>query len=165
MDIKTKFGVAKDIKIEPYSEHETYILGYINVGETEYDLLGFDAPVEDDPVWRFWVESGDADEANETNDAEISEEDKELIKKMYAKYKRKCSNCKRRAFSSWSGIDFCLGYEMENEEYNEAENCERYEEGNPSCYYDDEYTPSATHGDYSPSSPWNAPGMSISDFI
>ena len=31
--------------------------------------------------------------------------------------------------------------------------------------YDDEYTPSATGGDYSPSSPWNAPGMSIHDFI
>lgn len=27
------------------------------------------------------------------------------------------------------------------------------------------YTPSATNGDYSPSCPWNAPGMSISDFI
>ena len=34
-------------------------------------------------------------------------------------------------------------------------------------YYedDDEYTPSATAGDYSPSCPWNAPGMSVSDFI
>lgn len=31
--------------------------------------------------------------------------------------------------------------------------------------WDDHYTPSATHGDYSPSCPWNAPGMSISDFI
>lgn len=30
---------------------------------------------------------------------------------------------------------------------------------------DDEYTPSATAGDYSPSHPWDAPGMSISDFI
>lgn len=30
---------------------------------------------------------------------------------------------------------------------------------------DEYYTPSATHGDYSPSCPWNAPGMSISDFI
>ena len=30
---------------------------------------------------------------------------------------------------------------------------------------DDLYTPSATHGDYSPSCPWNAPGMSIRDFI
>lgn len=27
------------------------------------------------------------------------------------------------------------------------------------------YRPSATRGDYSPSSPWNAPGMSVSDFI
>lgn len=30
---------------------------------------------------------------------------------------------------------------------------------------DEEYIPSAESGDYSPSNPWNAPGMSISDFI
>ena len=30
---------------------------------------------------------------------------------------------------------------------------------------DDDYTPSAENGDYSPSNPWDAPGMSISDFI
>lgn len=30
---------------------------------------------------------------------------------------------------------------------------------------EDEYVPSATNGDYSPSNPWNAPGMSIRDFI
>ena len=30
---------------------------------------------------------------------------------------------------------------------------------------DDEYCPSSTNGDYSPSNPWDAPGMSISDFI
>lgn len=30
---------------------------------------------------------------------------------------------------------------------------------------DDEYTPSAENGDYSPSNPWDAPGMSIKDFI
>lgn len=88
MDIKTRFGVARDVEIEPYSGYETYILGYISVGETEYDLLGFDAPYEDDLTWRFWVESGDADGASETNDAEISEEDKEAIKKMYAEYIR-----------------------------------------------------------------------------
>ena len=27
MDINTKFGIAKDVKIEPYSEDENYILG------------------------------------------------------------------------------------------------------------------------------------------
>ena len=48
-----------------------------------------------------------------------------------------------------------------------AKDCESYK------YYDwteqdeeeREYTPSATNGDYSPSCPWNAPGMSVSDFI
>jgi hypothetical protein len=88
MDIKTRFGIAKDVKIEPYSGHETYTLGYINAGETEYELLGVDAPLDDDPTWRFWVESGDTNGANETNNAEISEEDQELIKKMYAEYIR-----------------------------------------------------------------------------
>jgi len=29
----------------------------------------------------------------------------------------------------------------------------------------DHYTPSSTYGDYSPSHPWDAPGMSIKDFI
>lgn len=32
-------------------------------------------------------------------------------------------------------------------------------------YEGEEYTPSSTYGDYSPSSPWNAPGMCIDDFI
>lgn len=30
---------------------------------------------------------------------------------------------------------------------------------------ENDYTPSAENGDYSPSNPWDAPGMSISDFI
>jgi hypothetical protein len=30
---------------------------------------------------------------------------------------------------------------------------------------DEDYIPSATRGDYSPSNPWDAPGMKISDFI
>ena len=30
---------------------------------------------------------------------------------------------------------------------------------------EEEYCPSSTNGDYSPSCPWNAPGMSIKDFI
>lgn len=79
---------------------------------------------------------------------------------------RKCSNCKYRAWSSWSGIDYCMGYEMEGTEDDPGLGvCDRYEEGKPSCYENDEYTPSATAGDYSPSCPWKAPGMSESDFI
>lgn len=30
---------------------------------------------------------------------------------------------------------------------------------------EEDYTPSSTYGDYSPSSPWNAPGMRVDDFI
>lgn len=30
---------------------------------------------------------------------------------------------------------------------------------------DEHYTPSSTYGDYGPSNPWDAPGMSMSDFI
>ena len=30
---------------------------------------------------------------------------------------------------------------------------------------DEEYIPSSTNGDYSPGNPWDAPGMSPSDFI
>lgn len=30
---------------------------------------------------------------------------------------------------------------------------------------DDDYVPSAENGDYSPTHPWDAPGMSIWDFI
>ena len=32
-------------------------------------------------------------------------------------------------------------------------------------YDTEEYIPSSTNGDYSPSNPWNAPGMSVKDFI
>ena len=32
-------------------------------------------------------------------------------------------------------------------------------------YADEHYTPSSTARDYSPSNPWNAPGMCIHDFI
>ena len=81
---------------------------------------------------------------------------------------RKCGNCKHRAWRSWSGIDCCIDYEMattETEEIEAAKDCPQYEEGTPDCFEEEHYTPSATAGDYSPSSPWNAPGMSVRDFI
>ena len=31
--------------------------------------------------------------------------------------------------------------------------------------YEEEYVPSSENGDYSPSNPWDAPGMSVKDFI
>ena len=81
---------------------------------------------------------------------------------------RKCGNCKKRAFSSWSGHDYCLGYEMsstEEDEVREAANCVMYEEGTPACLEPENYVPSSTAGDYGPGNPWDAPGMSVHDFI
>lgn len=47
---------------------------------------------------------------------------------------------------------------------------ESYEHSEEDEYLEDyesweEYCSSSTHGDYSPSNPWDAPGMCISDFI
>lgn len=39
------------------------------------------------------------------------------------------------------------------------------EDSEDEYYEDEEYIPSAENGDYSPSNPWDAPGMKISDFI
>jgi hypothetical protein len=39
------------------------------------------------------------------------------------------------------------------------------EDGEDEYYENEEYIPSAENGDYSPSNPWDAPGMKISDFI
>lgn len=78
---------------------------------------------------------------------------------------RSCANCAHRKWEAMFGPEYCLGYEMaadDEEMIEEANACKRYEleeeeEGH--------YCPSATAGDYSPSSPWNAPGMSVRDFI
>jgi len=81
---------------------------------------------------------------------------------------KKCGNCKHRAYSSWSGVDYCMDYEMtetEAEEIEAARDCKAYVEGTPDCYEDDDYCPSSTGRDYSPGNPWDAPGMSIRDFI
>lgn len=31
--------------------------------------------------------------------------------------------------------------------------------------YEEDYVPSSENGDYSPSNPWDAPGMNVKDFI
>lgn len=54
------------------------------------------------------------------------------------------------------------------EHFNDPEpeiNYEELESENMEYWEDEYYTPSCTAGDYSPSNPWNAPGMSIRDFI
>jgi len=81
---------------------------------------------------------------------------------------KKCGNCINRFFAGWDGPNPCMGYDMacsEEDEIRTAADCLRYKEGTPSCIEADEYTPSATNRDYGPGNPWDAPGMSIKDFI
>jgi hypothetical protein len=82
---------------------------------------------------------------------------------------KKCGNCKNRYKSGWFGAECCYIYETletEKEEIDAAASCREYEEGTPDCLRrDEDYISSASGGDYGPSSPWNAPGMSIRDFI
>lgn len=48
----------------------------------------------------------------------------------------------------------------------DSDNANHYEDvESDECESENFYTPSCTNGDYSPSCPWNAPGMSIADFI
>ena len=80
-----------------------------------------------------------------------------------------CRNCKHRSYldTYFDMEECCIGYEMcetEEDEAMEAAMCERYEEGTPE-YLEEDYCPSASNGDYSPSNPCDAPGMSVKDFI
>lgn len=71
--------------------------------------------------------------------------------------------CRNRKFATFYGEDYCLAYEMCECDARQK-SCERYV---PETEEDREnhYCPSATAGDYSPSCPWNAPGMSVKNFI
>lgn len=102
MTIKTKYGTFTDIDhIKPYG-HSTYTLGFMpdyedassytgtddtNGNEEPYALLGFDAPISDDPNWRFWVEFGDKKGYAETYDAELSQSDIDKIIGLYEREK------------------------------------------------------------------------------
>ena len=66
---------------------------------------------------------------------------------------KKCSNCKRR-YDIWSDGRMCPGWEQcdnESQEINQARRCDRYIKDD--AYEEEDYTPSATNGDYSPSHP------------
>lgn len=73
---------------------------------------------------------------------------------------KKCSNCKHHKWESWDGYEYCMDYEMGVD----ATKCEHFEYGDPEDE-DEEYRSSSTYGDYSPSHPWDAPGMCVADFI
>ena len=76
----------------------------------------------------------------------------------------KCKTCKNCARYFRDERNLC--YLAESEQVNcETEACEDFIQAYDCDDEDEYYTPSATYGDYSPSNPWDAPGMSIHDFI
>lgn len=81
---------------------------------------------------------------------------------------RSCRECANAYSNGFGRLEMCMTWEM-HEDDTAAETCSAYCKGECRAYEqykeEREYTPSATNGDYSPSSPWNAPGMSIHDFI
>lgn len=60
------------------------------------------------------------------------------------------------AEGTWSDLAFQIEWEFDVDGIRSES-----EEGEE----DDDYIPSSTNGDYSPSNPWDAPGMKVSDFI
>ena len=73
-------------------------------------------------------------------------------------------------FDSWiDGLREELAKTPEQREEESRRFCEELAEREAELLYqelhDNHYCPSCTAGDYSPGNPWNAPGMSIHDFI
>ena len=81
-------------------------------------------------------------------------------------YEKKCKNCmKFRTMGLCSGdYDYCLRWEM-SDDAEPAIKCDAFVYDATMTDEEDHYTRSATAGDYSPSCPWKAEGMSIKDFI
>ena len=83
---------------------------------------------------------------------------------------KSCANCRNRVYHSWLGLEPCGGWERaetKEEEREMAEACDDYEEETEEDREErmGHYYTSSTNGDYSPGNPWDAPGMSIHDFI
>lgn len=73
--------------------------------------------------------------------------------------KQLLENCPDNTQIVVTGDDYCW-FHIEEDESVICLDVEDLEE----CY-EEEYVPSSENGDYSPSNPWDAPGMSVKDFI
>ena len=72
-----------------------------------------------------------------------------------------CALCRNRFIDTMFGREPCGLYEMDECDARDP-SCSRYE---PETDDDVHYCPSSTARDYGPGNPWDAPGMSIRDFI
>ena len=75
-----------------------------------------------------------------------------------------CALCRNRFIDIMFGREPCSLYEMDGCDARDP-GCSRYEPETDDDRGSGMYTPSSTAGDYGPGNPWDAPGMSIRDFI
>ena len=80
---------------------------------------------------------------------------------------RSCDNCANRMHIGMFGREPCFGWECSSNEAEAIETAATCERWCPETDEEDEeeYIPSSSAGDYGPGNPWDAPGMSVSDFI
>ena len=127
MDIQTTFGLVKNIEIKKFTE-DTFSLGYLKEpnSEGEYTMFGFDMPTQEDPYWRFWVGYGDSNGMYDSNDAGISTEDREEIKKMFYEWiKQNCVDDFRICEISFKETNHKQPYSVFVEAFDEDEALEK----------------------------------------
>lgn len=120
--------------------------------------LATEKPIEDDNYWNYPFNELDYLMKEKENGTVFllyngrlyeTDEDTEVQKVKEAMH----TICKR---CHYDGCEWCsVNRVMMDTEYPPEE----YES------YEETYIRSSTNGDYSPSNPWDAPGMSVSDFI
>lgn len=141
-----------NIDFEDYNNFESFYEAYRS-GKTFYKVNCYiKYYLEKQRFISFLIDKSDIDELKSRVD-KINKEIDALIKTVDS------PRCHPH-FSYFVRSYWDVGYELYISRRNRLE--EEEEVRNESEY---DYTPSATHGDYSPSCPWNAPGMSIKDFI
>lgn len=141
-----------NIDFEDYNNFESFYEAYRS-GKTFYKVDCYIKDYVEKPrLISFLIDKSDIDELKSRVD-KINKEIDSLIKTVD-------SPRFHPHFSYFVRSYWDVGYELYISRRNRLE--EEEEERNESEY---DYTPSATHGDYSPSCPWDAPGMSVRDFI
>lgn len=119
----------------------------------EYEVVELTVPGKSCRVTESWISEDSGKEREQTREWAIAE-DSELYEDDVIEFIYPAGEpiTLYNRFYATSALNF-------GEPYDDYTNSWDYESD------DEYYTPSATRGDYSPSSPWNAPGMSIRDFI
>jgi len=83
MDVKTQFGIARDIYVDFWEGDNTYLLADIDNPQDsgdEYTILCVDAPIEGDNVWRFWIGRGyEGEGVFEEYPAKLSKADRDRL--------------------------------------------------------------------------------------